>query len=244
MQKAMQHTQRILFSLLSVITLLLFHSHVRADTVQWQSHDSIRSTATAFLNDYAASAHAGRTEIQLGKLDPRLKLKACPEPLQGYMSPGSRDMGNTTVGVRCPAEGGWSIYVPAKIKVFGPVLVARHPLARGKTISRQDLELVERNLAVLPYGYFAEPGPVIGKLVKRTLAANSVLTPQMLQAPRLVKRGERVTLLGESGPLKVRMVGEALSDGGKGDLIRVRTDGSRRVIDGTVIAQGVIKVTL
>ncbi len=238
------HRNRIpwLFTLLVGITLLA--ARTSAHATEWQSPASILETANSFLHDYASGVHAERTEVQLGNLDPRLKMKACTLPLEGFMAPGARETGNTTVGVRCPDEGGWSLYVTARINVFGLVLVSTEPMARGAPVTESALELVERNLSALPYGYYTDPSLVTGKLAKRTIAANSVLTPQMLEAPKWVKRGERVTLVAESGPMKVRMVGEALSDGREGDLVRVRADGSQRVVDGIVISQGVIKVTL
>jgi flagella basal body P-ring formation protein FlgA len=198
----------------------------------------------SFLTAFADSQHQGRSEVRLSRLDPRLRLKPCTVPLEAFMPPAGRVMGNTTVGVRCPDEGGWNIYVSARIDVFGPVLIARQPLARGSTIQDTDLELVERNLANLPYGYYTENQPVSGKIAKRTIAASTVITPHMLQAPKLVKRGERVTVIAEAGPLKVRSTGKALSDGKSGDLIRVQSEGSKRVIDGVVVSQGVVKVTL
>ena len=153
-------------------------------------------------------------------------------------------MGATTVGVRCPSESGWSIYVSARIDVFGPVLVARHPLARNSRVTATDLELVERNLANLPHGYYATQEPVVGQLAKRTIAAASVITPTMLTPPKLVQRGETVSILAESGPLQIRGQGKALTDGKAGELIKIRADGSQRVIDGTVVSRGVVKVTL
>ncbi len=236
--------RKLLFVGLLLISGIALHSRALQAAPRWQDPASIRAVAQAWLQDYASSSHTGRTEIRLGQLDPRLRLKACHRPLEGFLPPGGRSMGNTSVGVRCPDEGGWSIYITAKIDVFGKVVVLRQPLARGAAIKAGDIGLVERNLAALPYGYFADPGPVIGMLAKRTLAATTVLTPQMLQAPKLVRRGERVTLIAENGRLKVRMTGEALSDGASGDLIRVRTSGSRRIIDGRVVSQGVVKVTL
>lgn len=241
----MQPTSQPAFPLfLIILSLLVTPGSAYASEQRWQDRASILQTAQSFLEDYTASSHNGRAEITLGKLDPRLKLKSCETALEAFQAPGSRQTGNTTVGVRCPGDNGWSIYITAKIKVFGQVLVVRQPLARGASITEKDLDLVERNLAALPYGYYIDPKAVIGKLTRRTLAANSVLTPQMLTAPKLVKRGQRVTLVGEAGALKVRMVGEALSDGSEGDLIRVRADGSKRIIDGIVTPQGVIKVTL
>ncbi len=81
-------------------------------------------------------------------------------------------------------------------------------------------------------------------LAKRTIAAATIITPGMVQAPKLIKRGERVTVVAETGGLKIRTVGKALSDGKSGDVIRVQSERSRRVVDGIVVSQGVVKVTL
>lgn len=211
---------------------------------QWQSHAAIRTTAQSFLDAFASSHNDGRVQVKLGQLDHRLRLKSCALPLEAFMSDGGRAMGNTTVGIRCPNEGGWSIYVSARIDVFGPVLVARQPLQRGTSISKGDLELVERNLSKLPYGYYNEPQPVVGQLARRTIAAATVVTPAMLQAPKLVKRGQLVSVIAEAGPLSIRTRGKALGDGKAGDLVRVRAEGSQRVVDGIVVSPGVVKVTL
>ncbi len=238
------------FKFSSLFMLLVFiawkpHAAFAAGTAnQWQSHAAIRATAQSFLDAFTDSQHQGRSTVKLGQLDSRLRLKTCSQPLEAYMPQGGRVMGNTTVGVRCPDEGGWSLYVSARIDVYGPVLVARQPLARGATIQPADLDLVERNLANLPYGYYTDTQPIAGQIAKRTIAAATVITPQMLQAPRLVKRGERVTVIAETGALKIRSRGKALSDGKSGELIRVRAEGSARVVDGIVVSQGVVKVTL
>ena len=127
---------------------------------------------------------------------------------------------------------------------IGPVLIARQPLIRGSAVQHSDLKLVEHNLANLPYGYYTDSQPIAGMLAKRTIAAATVITPQMLQAPKLVKRGQRVTLIAESGALSIRSAGKALADGKSGDTVRVRAEGSQRVVDGVVVSQGVIKVAL
>jgi flagella basal body P-ring formation protein FlgA len=210
----------------------------------WQSHAAIRATAQSFLDAYATSNNLGRVQTALGQLDPRLRLSACSQPLDAFMPNGGRVMGNTTVGVRCTDDGGWSIYVAARIDVFGPVLVTRQPLAQGTSIQADALELVERNLSDLPYGYYNDAQAVLGQLTKRTLAAATVITPTMLTAPKLIKRGERVSVVAEQGLLSIRSMGHALSDGKSGDLIKVRAEGSKRVVDGIVVSAGVVKVTL
>ncbi|WP_455234529.1 flagellar basal body P-ring formation chaperone FlgA [Thiogranum longum] len=234
----------IFFIMLAVLAWHPTETLAGEAATQWQAHAAIRGTAQSFLDAFASSQHEGRTEVRLGQLDPRLRLKSCSQPLEGFMPPGGRVIGNTTVGVRCSDEGGWNIYVSARINVFGPVLITRQPIARGSSIQDRDLELVERNLANLPYGYYTDSQPVTEMLAKRTIAAATVITPQMLQAPKLVKRGERVTVIAESGPLQVRSTGKALNDGKSGDSVRIQAEGSKRVVDGIVVSQGVVKVTL
>ena len=215
-----------------------------AAATEWQDHAVIRQTAQTFLDAFANNQHEGRSEVRLGQLDPRLRVKSCQMPVEAFMPPGSRAIGKTTVGIRCPDTDGWSIYVSARINVYGTVLVARQPLARGSVIQETDLDLVERNLASLPYGYYLDIQPVAGMVAKRTIAAATVITPNMVQAPRLVQRGQRVTVIAETGALRIRTVGKALSDGKSGDLVQIQAEGSKRVVDGIVVSQGVVKVTL
>lgn len=211
----------------------------------WQDRAAIRSTAESYLHSLIQGKHQGqRTEVRLGQLDPRLRLKACRGALEGFTPSGSRSLGNTTIGVRCTDAGSWSLYVPARIDVFAPVLVARQPLMRGAVARVADFEPVERNLASLPYGYYTDPHDIAGMVVKRTITAATVVTPQMLQAPKLVRRGEHVVIIAETGNLSIRSSGKALGDGKSGDLVRIETSGSRRIIDGIVVSQGVVKVTL
>lgn len=233
-----------LFILLAIATWHPLNSLAASPATTWQDHAAIQGAAQTFLQGFIGSQHEGRSEVKLDPIDPRLKVKACRSPLDAFLPPGGRAMGNTTVGVRCSDSDGWSIYVAARIDVFGPVLVTRQPLARGARVEADDLELVERNLSNLPYGYYTDPQSVTGQLAKRTIALATVITPPMLQEPNMVKRGERVTIIAESGPLKIRTSGKALNDGKSGDLVRIRTEGSQRIVDGTVVSPGVIKVTL
>ncbi len=230
--------------LLAIMALHSAAAQAKQPATEWQDRAAIRTTAESYLQATIRGQHDGRTEIRLGQLDPRLRLKACHAPLESFMPSGSRSLGNTTVGVRCPDEGGWSIYVSAQIDVYGPVLVTRQPLTRGAVARSSDFEQVERNLGDLPYGYYTDMDAVTGMVAKRTITAATVITPQMLQAPKLVRRGEHVIVIAETGSLSIRSSGKALGDGTSGDLVRIKAAGSGRIVDGIVVSQGVVKVTL
>ncbi|WJW74617.1 flagellar basal body P-ring formation chaperone FlgA [Thiohalobacter sp. IOR34] len=214
------------------------------DTPAHQDATSIRAAAQRFLEAQTRAIHDGRVEIRIGRLDSRLRLPRCGQPLQTSLPNGARLQGSTSVNVRCPGPSTWSIYVTGKIAVFSKVLVAARPLMRGEVIAPEMLQLAERDLARASYGYFVDPKRVAGLRLSRPVNAGTVITPTMLKARKLIKRGERVTLLAEQGGIQVRMNGEAISDGARGERIRVRASSSKRIIEGRVLAPGVVKVTL
>src|SRR3546814_8830410 len=57
---------------------------------------------------------------------------------------------------------------------------------------------------------------VVGQQARRNLKANDVLHPGMVEAARLVKRGDLVVVSAEDGRVAVRSQGIALQDGAEG----------------------------
>lgn len=209
-----------------------------------QDHASIREVAEQFAIDAARAGHGQTPEVRAGKLDARLRLSHCDEPLEAFQPQGGKTLGNITVGVRCSGSQSWSLYVPVKVSIFDKVVAAARPLSRGEVIETGDVMLVERDLAQLHSGYFSDPESVAGMEVTRTIAMNAALSNNLVKEPLAVKRGQRVVLVGGSGGLEVRMSGEALEDGAAGARIKVRNLSSKRIVDGTVRSSTVIQVAM
>ncbi len=208
-----------------------------------QDLDTIRTVATQFLQAQPHDAGIS-TQVQAGNLDGRLRLPHCAQQLQAFQPAGARSVGNTTVGVRCTSGATWSLYVPMHVSASAEVMIINRPLPRGTIVHAADLRSERRDLAALAYGYVLHAKQADGQRVTRSLSEGTVLTPNVLAAPKWVKRGERVTVVAQSGGMEIRMTGEALMDGTEGALVRVRNINSARVVEGTVIAQGVIQVRL
>ncbi len=207
-----------------------------------QSHASIRATAEDFMRA-EASVHDGKVEVEAGRLDARLRLTACDAPLEASLPPGGRILGNTTVGVRCPGARPWTLYVQVKVKVYATVVVTARPLTRGTLLGESDLALAERELSAMPYGHLSEKGQATGQELKRALAAGAPLTANLIEAPQLITRGQRVTLLAKSGSVEVRIAGKALMNGAAGERIRVQNLNSRRVVEGVITPGGEVQVS-
>ncbi|HEY9150564.1 MAG TPA: flagellar basal body P-ring formation chaperone FlgA [Gammaproteobacteria bacterium] len=226
-----------------LLAVVLLVSATFCNAEDFQPQDEIIASARAYLEAEQLVALDRDGEVRMGRLDPRLRLAACDGKLEAFLPPGAQGMGNTTVGVRCPAPS-WTLYLSAQVIVNGQVLVTTRPLARGERLTEEHVQLVERDLASLPRGYFDDPQPVLGQQTRRHLAADTVLNPQLIEAPRLVRRGEEVTLVADSNGFAIRSRGQALADGSSGEVIRVRSRDSKRIIEGRVLAAGVVKVTL
>lgn len=223
--------------------LLLLFACAAAAAAPYQSIEAIRTTVRDFLTEQT-SDYKTPPRISVGTLDPRLRLAACPVPLESSLLPGTRAEGNTTVSVRCNGRKPWNLYVQATVRVFEQVLVAAHPLPRGQVVSGADLKVADRDISRLRAGYFVDYKKVIGMKVKRSIAQGMALSPNMVERRKIVRRGERVRIQAQAGGLQVSMAGKALTDGAKGDTIQVRNLSSKREVAAIVASPGVVMVRM
>ena len=210
----------------------------------FQSHKSIYQTAKSFISNHVASQHSQRVEIKAGKLDSRLRLKKCNTSLKAFLPKGSREMGKTTVGVKCTGLKPWSLHVPVTISVYKKVLVASRNLQKDEILTKADIKLVKHDLAGLSYGYFESTNSGAGMKIKRRTLSGTVLTPAMLKKPQVIARGQKIAIMAKSGRMEVRMMGKALSNGAVGDRIKVLNMKSRQKLEGIVISSAEVKVDI
>lgn len=222
--------------------LLALSSNVLAS--DYQSHASIYSAAKRFMQQHVASVHGQNAKITVSKLDKRFRLKRCEKPLQTYLSRGSREIGKTTVGVKCTGAKPWSLSLPVKVSLYRNVLISTRLLNPGELLQAGDVKLASRDLADLPYGYLDNLQASIGMKIKRRINPGTALTPAMLRKPRVISRGQRVTILADGGGMQVRVAGKALANGAVGDRIRVQNASTKRKLEGVVTASGEVRVEI
>ena len=210
-----------------------------------QSLQGIREVAIDFVRQHPEVDGLNNVQIETGRLDPRLRLAQCNLPIEAFPPQGDYRPGSSTVGVRCSGDASWTVYVQVKVKaeVNRVVLVAAMP--RGAIVDSGDIKEETRwqYLSSQTTAFIIDMDQVIGKQTKRSLAAGTLLTTTMLQAPNIVQRGDRVTLVAGSGGLQVSMTGKALENGAVGDRIRVRNLKSKRQVEGLVQNDGSVRVS-
>lgn len=223
-------------------TLLLMFVVNPAGADGLQDHGSIREAAQTYAAEYLEQ-QGYRYEVTALPLDRRLRLAACDTALEAFMPPGGRIGGSSTVGVRCAGPSPWSLFVQVNARIYSEVAVAMRPLARGETLTAADVRLEERDITRLPSGFLTSLDEVVGMKARRPLATGHVIGRNAVEAPRLVRRGQIVTLVAGSGAVEIRATGKALSDAAAGERVRVRNERSDRVVEGVVANDGTVRVT-
>ncbi len=222
----------------AALALLLTGHAVGAQVPEPESLDRIRTIASAAVSAQASAS----ARVDADTLDPRLRLPACtsapvadPPTLRGPVA---------TVAVHCAAPTRWSVHVPVRIRDLRPVLVLRRPVRAGELADDSLFDTQARDIAALPFGHLEDPASVRGRQFRRALPGGAAPVPGDLVAPRWVQRGQTVQLRSRSGGIEVRAEGTALADGAAGHRVRVENRGSRRIVEGTVSAPGVVEVVL
>ncbi len=134
------------------------------------------------------------------------------------------------------------VKVRARVEVKDWVLKTARPLMKGTVPDRDDLYLSLLSVNRIPRGAIKEWQELEGKILKRSLQANSVITTTVLKNRPLIKRGDKVLLIYRAKGLRVTAMGIARESGALGDDIMVVNLASKRYIKGVVEDEGVVSV--
>jgi flagella basal body P-ring formation protein FlgA len=211
-------------------------------TPQHQEISLIKNSVEDFIYRNTATLSA-QVIVNVDKIDKHLNLPKCPE-LEPFIPTGSRLWGKTSIGVRCNSQPAkWTIYVQAEINVMANVLHIARPVSTGQTITYEDIVPQQVNLTQMPEGLFLDTaqGQVIGKIATANLTAGQPLRPQMLRAPYVILRGQKVNLVVQGRGFSISSEGQALADAADGQVVQVRNK-SGRITSGIARINSVVEI--
>ncbi|WP_194787985.1 flagellar basal body P-ring formation chaperone FlgA [Pseudomonas sp. UFMG81] len=231
---------------LAALCLMAPGAHTLADSVTLP--EQLIGVTQGFLEftveDYLATTQtSGRYEIEVNKLDPRLRMPLCSQQLDASLE-SPTPLGRVTVKVRCEGSAPWTVFVPAQVRLLREVVVMTRPLKRESVIGDGDVALRERDVGTLGPGYLTQLDQAVGMKLLRPTVIDQVLTQQAMQQAEVIQKGDHVVIIARSGTLSVRMPGEALSKGGLQEQIRVRNLNSKRVVKARVTGPGQVEVAM
>lgn len=190
-----------------------------------------------------AGLRDARIEVEVGSLDPRLKLAPC-QRIEPYLPPGLPVWGRTRIGLKCTqGEKPWNVSLPVTVHVYARTLVVQSALPAGTVLAPEHLSEAEVDLSAAPGMPIAQPGLAVGRTLTRPLAAGSAIRPNDLKARQWFAAGETVRIVAVGPGWQVVTEGEAMNPGLEGQLVRVRTE-SGRLLQGRPVGDRQVEVAL
>jgi flagella basal body P-ring formation protein FlgA len=183
----------------------------------------------------AALPADAQVQIEVGELDPRLRLAPCAQ-VQPFVPPGQHLWGRSRLGLRCqqgPVR--WSVTVPVQVRVVAPTWVVAQPLPAGTVLAAEHLRWAPAEVS-------AESAPVLGavaplgRTLSRALEPGDVLRQPHLKARQWFAAGDTVQVSWQGQGFAISAEGQALGPGLDGLPVRVRVQGGR-VIQATPVAE-------
>ncbi len=220
---------RILLHSAAVTFTLFYHSLTWAGPLE----DEVSRTLDILL---AQTYPHGRYEYTVAPVAASIRLKPCESFAAEVKS--KNLFGRVPVHVRCLHPANWSLYASAEVKVAVDVLVTSRAIAKDELIQADAVEVQTQWLHQVRNNHVSRLQDVTGKVARRGLRAQTILTLNHVATPMAVDKGERVHIEANSGRVTITSYGTALASGRIGEQIQVRNDSSTRVIRPWVVGPG------
>ncbi len=215
----------MLFILLGVALPARAQSGIEA-LLQEQVRQMASGAAAAKASD---PGRVARIEVEVGQLNPRLRLAACNR-IEPYLPVGLPMWGRTRVGLKCldgPVR--WNVSLPLVVKVYARALVAAEALPTGAVLTQKMLTTAEIDIAADSSGVFTEADAPLGRILAKPLAAGEALRVGVLQKREWFAAGTNVTVEAAGLGFTIAAEGQALSAGVEGRDVRIRMENGRTV---------------
>ena len=202
--------------------------------------EKLEQDALTYLTEhYNQKTPELRTEIRINPVSRKLNLRPCSHPV--LFQPPRGSASRITFRAECSAPV-WKIFIVAQVNQFGSAVITRQSLSKNTPLELSHLRVEEINLTQNRSAYFRSEHEIIGWETKRNLAANTILTANMLKPPYAVKKGNAILIEAKRNGVTIRAPGTALQNGQIGEQIKVQNDRSGSVFKAQIIQRGLVQV--
>lgn len=181
-----------------------------------------------------------KIEVKAGKLDDRRNYGGrCENYLTAELR-GSEIKSTSQVKITCTQPGNqYTIYVPVRVSILTPALVATRNLSRGAIITPSDLDAIYLSEGENISNAVSDPNILVGSRLKRDIKAGEQIRNNTFC---VVCKNDKVNIVAKSHGLSLKLSGQALQDGNINDNISVRNLKSKKNISAVVTAPGEVQV--
>jgi flagella basal body P-ring formation protein FlgA len=204
------------------------------------NREQLQNFVIQFIENNIALPTQGKMTVSVSTLDPRITIKPCLSALEANI-PENHNGRNVNVKINCNDPTPWYLFIPARIQVVVPVVVAKSIISKGSRVDASNVIIEYRDTLRIRGEILDDTKIVIGTRAKRKISAGAILTRNNIC---FVCKGSHVTLIAKSGTLMIKTSGIALKDGALGEQIQVENDSSGRTVTGRVSAINKVVINL
>jgi len=137
---------------------------------------------------------------------------------------------------------GITVKATADVAAFVEVVASARPLSKEHLLKEGDVCLVRMEVENIPAGAVTDLQAVVGKTLTRPIGANLPIVDRYLAGSPLVKRGGKVTLLVETGGIRITTTGEIRDNAYVNTSVRAVNLASRKTVTGILIDENTVRV--
>jgi flagellar basal body P-ring formation protein FlgA len=227
--------------MIRLIKLIYIALLLPASVFAAEIENDIKQQVSDYVLNQIQAEPSDKVEAIANAIDKRLNLTQCKIPLEITITGTGEIRRNTTADVTCPDTPGWHLFVPVKIRIQKPVVVAATPISKGSVLSADSLTISYIDSFMLNGDMTTDINVLIGARSKRDLKTNQ---PLRLNQICIVCRDDSVEIIAEKGGMQIKTNGRALQDGSLNDRIRVQNVRSQRIISAVVSGVGQVKIEM
>jgi len=134
------------------------------------------------------------------------------------------------------------IILSGYVDIFESVVCTSRNLKKGDVIKKEDVYLAKKDISHLSSKVLTHIDKAEGLMAKHNLRAGTCLKEWMLEKTHTLEKGDIVTILAESGDMKVTVPGRVLMKGYTGELIKVQNLMSKKNIYAKVVNNSTVTV--
>jgi len=133
-------------------------------------------------------------------------------------------------------------YVPVRLNWWARAVVAKRELSARSRLTADMLDTARVNVAGHSGSWWQETAGLVGTRLTRHLQAGDIIYASYIHRPKLIKRGDQVTMIASYGIIKVTAVGKVLRSAGIGDRVSIRNIKSRKIVQGIVTSSSTVRI--
>ena len=139
--------------------------------------------------------------------------------------------------------GGEIVQISGRAETVADIPVLARAVSVGEIISASDLTWIQLPTSQVNAQTLTDAGALIGQAARRLLRADTPLRAFDVKAPTVIRRGDIVSLVFQSGALTLAARARALDDAADGQVIRFVNLQSNRTVEAVADGPGRARVT-